>query len=120
MKRDYTLFIKDILESIEAIQRYIGNMTFEDFLKDDKTINATVHKLEIIGEATKSIPKHIRRNYPIIPWVELTKMRDKIAHFYFGIDYYIVWNVAKERLPLMKPTIEKILSEIKGGKLLNT
>lgn len=113
MKREYRHFIKDILESIEHIKNFIGDMDFREFIKDDKTSSAVVQKLGIIGEATKNIPKHIKALYKEVPWSDMAKMRDKISHFYFGIDYDIVWNVIKERLPEIKPIIEKMLKELK-------
>jgi uncharacterized protein with HEPN domain len=87
-------------------------MDFKKFIEDDKTKSAVVRKLEIIGEATKNIPKLIRQKYKELPWSDMAGMRDKIAHFYFGIDYEIVWKVIKERLPEIKPVIQKILNEM--------
>lgn len=105
MKRDYTLFVKDILEAIEKIEDFIKGMNFHEFVKDDKTASAVVRKLEIIGEASKNIPNPIRQRYEGLPWNDMTRMRDKISHAYFGVDYEIVWKVIKERLPEIKPTI---------------
>ena len=112
MKRDYSLYIKDILDCIERVEEFIGDMNFDEFLADDKTSSAVVRKLEIIGEATKNIPKSITQKYEEIPWKEMARMRDKIIHFYFGVDYKIVWNVIKERLPEIKPTIQHILEDM--------
>lgn len=112
MKRNHKLFVKDILDCIEKIDEFIGSMDFEKFTEDDKTKSAVVRKLEIIGEATKNIPKQIRQKYRELPWADMAGMRDKIAHFYFGIDYTIVWEVIKERLPEIKPIIQKILKEM--------
>ena len=112
MKRDYKLFIKDILESIERIDEFVEDINFDKFVQDDKTSSAVVRKIEIIGEATKNIPKHIRQRYKDVPWSDMAKMRDKITHFYFGIDYEVVWKVIKERLPEIKPIIHKILDEM--------
>ena len=112
MKRNHKLFVKDILDAIEKIEEFIGNMDFKKFIEDDKTKSAVVRKLEIIGEATKNIPKLIRQKYKELPWSDMAGMRDKIAHFYFGIDYEIVWKVIKERLPEIKPVIQKILNEM--------
>ena len=53
MKRDYRLFIKDIVDAIESIEEFVAGMDFEGFKNDDKTVSAVVRKLEIIGEATK-------------------------------------------------------------------
>ncbi len=112
MKRDYKLFIKDILDCIDKIEEFAGNMKLEDFVKDDKTSSAVVRKLEIIGEATKNLPKSLRQKYKELPWTEMAKMRDKIIHFYFGVDYEIVWKVIKERLPQIKSELTEILEEL--------
>ena len=112
MKRDYTLYIKDMLECIEKIEEFVGNMSYEEFVEDDKTSSAAVRKLEIMGEASKNIPRDIRREYKEIPWSDVAKMRDKIIHFYFGVDYEIVWKVIKERLPVLKQQIENLIKEV--------
>ena len=112
MKRNYRLFVRDILDCIEKIDELIGNMDLDRFIQDDKTKSAVVRKLEIIGEAAKNIPRQIRQNYRELPWTDMAGMRDKIAHFYFGIDHSIVWEVIKRRLPEMKPVIKKILMEM--------
>lgn len=73
MKRQYNLFIKDMLECIERIEEFTGNMNFKEFLEDDKTKSAVVRKLEIIGEAAKNIPKNIRQKHKELPWSDKGK-----------------------------------------------
>jgi len=113
MKRNYILFIKDILKCIEKIEDFIGNMDFDEFMMDEKTKSAVVREIEVIGEAAKNIPKSIMERYKNIPWSQMAKTRDKIIHFYFGVDYEIVWKVVKERLSEIKPLIKKMLDELK-------
>lgn len=113
MKRDPRIFINDILECIAKIEKFVGDMNFEEFLKDEKTKSAVVRELEVIGEATKNIPKSIRERYKSVPWSQMAKTRDKMIHFYFGVDYEIAWKVVKERLPEIKPSIEKVLKDLK-------
>lgn len=113
MKREVNLFIKDILGAIEKIEEFVKGMDFEEFVRDDKTASAVVRKLEIIGEASKNIPELIKQKYNLLPWKEMARMRDKISHVYFGVDYEIVWKVLKERLPEIKPIIRDILSRKK-------
>ena len=113
MNRDYRLFIKDIMEAIEDIEAFIGDMDFDSFHADKKTRSAVVWKLEVIGEATKNIPASLRSKYKELPWKDMAGMRDKISHFYFGIDYKIVWGVFKKKLPTIKPVIQKMLDELK-------
>lgn len=112
MKRDYRLFIEDIWEGIEKIEQFVGDMSLEEFIKDDKTSSAVIRKLEIIGEATKNIPIDIRRRYKELPWSDMARMRDKITHAYFGINYKIIWKVIKEKLPEIKPKINQILNDV--------
>jgi uncharacterized protein with HEPN domain len=114
MIRDHKLFIQDILDCVQKIEEFIGDMKYEDFVRDDKTSSAVVRKLEIIGEATKNVPKDIRQKYKEVPWSDMAKMRDKVIHFYFGVDYEIVWKVIKERLPEIKPMISRILKDLEA------
>ena len=109
MKKDYKLYLKDIAEAMESIEQFVKGVTFDDFVKDDKTASAVIRKFEIIGEATKQIPDEIRQEYPTIPWKEMAGMRDRLIHFYSGVDYKLVWDTIKNRLPQVKPLIKKIL-----------
>lgn len=85
--RDCKLYLNDILAALDSIEQFVAGMDLEAFRADDKTTSAVMRKLEIIGEATKQIPDEIRRNHPDIPWKEMGGMRDKLIHFYFGVDY---------------------------------
>ena len=112
MKREYLFFLKDILDAIEKIEEFVDDMSFEEFIKDDKTVSAVIRKLEIIGEATKHLPAELRKKYPDLPWSSMAKLRDRLIHGYFVVDHEIVWNVIKKELPLLKPKLEKILKEL--------
>ena len=107
--RDYRLYLKDILSAMESIEGFVEGMDLEGFQADDRTASAVMRKFEIIGEAAKQIPDEIRQNYPQVPWKEMAGMRDRLVHFYFGIDYRLVWRTIKERLPQVKPEIQRML-----------
>ena len=107
--KDYKIFIEDIIGAMTAIEKFVKNITFDEFLIDDKTSSAVIRKLEIIGEAAKNIPDNIRENHPGIPWKEMAGMRDKLIHFYFGIDYNLVWQTIKNRIPEIKKELQLIL-----------
>lgn len=85
-------------------------MDFDEFVADDKTTSAVLRKLETIGEASKNVSRAIKQKYDL-PWQDMAKMRDKVSHAYFGVDYEIVWKVIKERLPEIKPVVRRILEE---------
>ena len=78
MKRDHSLYIKDILDAIQRIEDFAGDITFEEFVQDDKTSSAVLRKLEIIGEAAKKIPPDIRKSHSQIPWKEMAGIRSSI------------------------------------------
>ena len=89
--RDPTLYLNDISDAMDAIEKFVEGIEFDEFKRNDKTSSAVIRKFEIIGEATKNIPDKIRQMYPSIPWREMAGMRDKLIHFYFGIKYDLVW-----------------------------
>jgi len=104
--RDQRLYLEDILEAIEAIERFVVNDDFKSFYLDDKTSSAVVRKFEVIGEATKKIDSKIRKKYPEIPWKEIAGFRDRLIHDYFGIDYELVWNTIDKDSPDLKAVIK--------------
>jgi len=108
-KRDYKLFLHDILDSVNKIFKYTQDMSYEDFINDEKTIDAITRNFEIMGEAVKYLPANIRNKFPEIPFKKIAGMRDKIIHDYFGIDYDYIWITIKDDLPILKPQIEKAL-----------
>ena len=109
--RNYRLYLEDILESIDHIELFVKNMDIEAFKADDKTSSAVIRKLEIIGEAVKGVSEDIRQSSPHIPWKEMAGMRDKLIHFYFGVDHELIWSTIKKRLPEVKRGIKEILKQ---------
>lgn len=113
MKRDIALYIKDILRNMEKAEKFIKDITYDDFASDEKTNYAVIRCIEIIGEATKNVPDDIRVKYSDIPWKKMAGMRDKISHFYFGANMKKVWLAVNRDIPDIKPHIKKILRDIK-------
>ncbi len=110
--RDYKIYLKDILAAVDSIEAFVGGMSFEEFRADDKTTSAVIRKLEIIGEATKQVPDDVRQQYPDIPWKEMAGMRDRLIHFYFGVDYRLVWAAIKQRLPRLREEMRKVQKDL--------
>jgi len=80
------------------------------FIADEVRKRAFVRSLEIIGEAAKKIPQNIRDEYPQIEWKKISGMRDRLIHDYGGVDYLIVWDVVKKRVPQLAPLIRSIIA----------
>ena len=110
--RQWGDYAEDILDAVESIEEFIRDMTYDKFIYDKKTKYAIIRSIEIIGEATKSIPDFVREAYPDIPWKDMAGMRDKMIHHYFGIDFEVVWKTIKEDIPMIKPKLQDILNTI--------
>ncbi len=112
MSRDIKVYIRDILHAIEKIETYTSNFKKESLYQDEKTLDAVVRNLEIIGEASKKIPDVMKSRYTEIEWKKIMGLRDILIHEYFGIDYEIIWDIVKHKLPEFKSQIQQILTSI--------
>ena len=111
-KRDPCLFLGEMLEAINRIEEYTGGYEFEDFVGDNKTVDAVLRNLEIIGEAAKYVPEEIKDKYAEVPWRRVIGLRNVVIHHYFGVDLNIVWTILRFQLPELKGSIEKIMEEL--------
>lgn len=107
--RSYLLYLEDILKSAAKVSRYTDGMSFEDFLADERTFDAVVRNLEIIGEAAKNVPEEVRARYPDIEWRKIAGLRDILSHTYFKVSEAILWDVVQNRVPLLAEKVKQIL-----------
>ena len=123
-ERDPILYLEDIILSMQRVREYIVGLDFINFKRDYKTVDAVIRNFEIIGEASRNLPKNFKLKYSEIPWEEMYRLRNRISHEYFGIDYEIIWDIIKEHLPENKKDIVKILEKERlkksGNKLILT
>src|SRR3989344_5612922 len=108
MKRDYKLYINDIKESIKQIEEYTNGVSEEIFKKDKKLQDAVIRRFEIIGEASRNIPRALKEKNKDFPWFEMSQFRDLIVHSYFEMSLSRVWNTVKERIPIIKEKMKNI------------
>ena len=112
MKRDSKLFVKDIIDAMQSIEKFIGKMSLDELQEDEKTSSAVIRKFEVIGEAAKYMPKKLKDKHKDIQWKSMAGMRDRLIHAYFGIDYKLVWAAIKTEIPKLKPKLKKLLSSL--------
>jgi uncharacterized protein with HEPN domain len=111
MPRDFRVYLEDILSAIQKVKSYTSGLSLQDFLQDDKTFDAVVRNLEVIGEAAKHLPDEARKRAPGINWKKIAGLRDILIHEYFGIDGEIVWDVVQHKLPTLETDVTRLLSE---------
>ena len=110
--RDWTLYADDILRACENIEKYIAGLSYESFIGDSRTRDATIYNLMIIGEAVKKIPPSIVEQYPDVDWRKIAGLRDIIAHSYFQIKPNILWNIVISKIHFLKEAVFIMLEEI--------
>ena len=109
MPRDFRVHLEDILGAIGKIKRYTKGLSKQGFAADDKTLDAVVRNLEVIGEAVKRLPADLRSREPGIDWQKIAGLRDILIHQYFGIDVDILWDIAQNKLPALEASVSAML-----------
>ncbi len=122
MSRDFKLYLDDILAAAKKVILYTADFSFDQFTDDDRTYDAVVRNLEIIGEAIKHVPYFIRERYPEVDWRRIAGLRDLITHEYFGLDNDILWDVVQNQVPKLLEQVELILKkeDNRSGNAANT
>ncbi|HXQ38351.1 MAG TPA: DUF86 domain-containing protein [Anaerolineales bacterium] len=98
MKREYEDYLRDMLENAEKALSFVEDLDYDSFYNDDKALYAVIRALEIIGEANSEIP-----------WREISGMRNKLTHEYFGVNTKVVWRTVQEDLPAVISALQKML-----------
>ncbi len=109
MSKEPIAFIKHIADECSYVISVSENLSKAEFLEDETLKRAIVRSLEIIGEAAKKIPADFKTEWNSIQWREMAGMRDRLIHDYMGINYSIVWDVAKNKIPQLNNQIQQML-----------
>ena len=107
------VYLDDILQSIERIEKYAKNTPFEEFVKNTILSDAVIRNLEIIGEAVKRLPAEIKKECDEIEWKKIAGLRDILIHEYSGVNLEIIWDVVANKIPKLKIAIKKIMADLR-------
>ncbi len=110
MSRSLELYLADIIEAIRKISSYTSLLSFEEFCGDERTIDAVIRNLIVIGEAVKNIPEDTRKMEPGIEWRKIAGLRDFAAHAYFNVSNQIVWDVVQTKLLPLNEAVARIVA----------
>ena len=109
VRRNYLMYLEDILMAIRKIERYTRNLNFKVFSSDEMIIDAVIRNFEVIGEASAKIPKNIKERYPDVEWKEVIGFRNILIHDYFGVDVEAVWDTIQKNLPGFRKNIMNVV-----------
>ena len=103
------VFLNHILDEIDFLDNQFKDLDFQDLMKDYVLQRACVRSLEVIGEAVKNLSENLKRKYPDAEWKTIAGLRDKLIHHYFGIDWDIVWDIIKNKIPNLEEDIKTLI-----------
>jgi uncharacterized protein with HEPN domain len=107
-RRSVRVLVADMLEAMERIDRYTTNLDLSAFLADEKTSDADVRNLEIVGEAAAHVPAEYWATVPDVESAKLVGLRNRIVHGYFAVD--LVWRIVTTDLPPLASRLRALLA----------
>ena len=111
--RNWMMRFEDILEAIERIQHYTAELSYDQWQDDQKTKDAVVRNIEIIGEAANHIPTEIQEHFIEIPWNKMRGIRNVLIHEYFGVDAEVLWKTVQDDLPELKNLLLSVIKKLR-------
>lgn len=109
MSRDPYLYLDDIVEAITKIRNYTNGIEYEIFSRDEKTVDAVIRNLEVLGEAVKNVPEEMKIQFPDIEWRKIVAIRNLMIHEYFGINKYLIWDIVTTKLDSLFEAVDSLL-----------
>jgi uncharacterized protein with HEPN domain len=103
-------FLEHILDEAKFLLDTSKGVDVESFLRDEILKRAFVRSIEVMGEAVKQIPDSVRQKYPDVEWRAIAGMRDRLIHFYYGVNYRTVWDAVTNNVPALAENLELILT----------
>ena len=109
------LYIRDILEAVEAIEDIVRGLQFEQFAESRRNRSAVLHEITVIGEAAGRVSVELREQYPHVPWRYMSDTRNVIVHGYFGLEWPRIWQTVTRNIPPLKFQMQQIIANEFSG-----
>lgn len=109
--RDWRVRIEDMAEALDRIRRYTDGLDEAAFCADERSVDAVVRNLEIVGEAANRMPAHVTERHPEIPWHRMAEMRNVLIHEYNSVASALIWRTVKHDLPPLAGPLRALLRE---------
>jgi len=109
--KDWRVRVEDIIDAINRIDRYVEELSEEQFVEDERTVDAVANNLEIIGEAAHAVPKSVTRKFDRLPWDTMAEMRNILIHEYHSVDPALIYRTAKNDLPPLTAQLMAVLQD---------
>lgn len=111
MSKSPTEYVRHMLDEAEYLLEESQHISRLEFLHDETLQRAFVRSIEILGEAANQLPGSFRERYPNVEWRRITAMRNRLIHGYFSVDYEIVWDVVRTKVPPLRDALRRVLNE---------
>ena len=110
-KRTSSLLLYDIFQAIEKIETFCAGFSFDQLMEDQRTQDAILRNIQIIGEASKNLPPELIARHPEVDWSGLAGVRDIVTHRYFRVDWNLLWTSIHDELPVLREQIRTLIKE---------
>ena len=110
--RHWRLYVQDMIDFSDKVLSYTGGLDQDAFVSDERTYDATLRNIELIGEAATHVPDQVRESHPQIPWRVIIGTRNRVAHGYLGLDDDVIWSIIQDDLPELLPKLRQLLDSI--------
>ena len=107
--RHWRLYVRDMIEFSEKVLSYTEGMGQDAFIADQRTYDAALRNIELIGEAATHVPDQVREAHPEVDWRRIVGARNRLAHAYLGIDDDVVWDIIRTDVPDLLPRLRRLL-----------
>ena len=113
--REWRFYVRDMLEFGEKVLAYTEGLDQDAFVSDERTYDATLRNIELLGEAATNIPEDVQDAHPAIPWHAIKGVRNRLAHGYLDISDSVIWSIVEDAIPELLPHLRTILDEEAAG-----